>query len=36
MESALHDALAKVEMQAVKHKEKFVTARSQPRPVLAA
>jgi len=36
MESALHAALAKVEMQAVKHKEKFVTVRSQPRPVLAA
>jgi putative sigma-54 modulation protein len=36
MESALHDALAKVEMQAVKHKEKFVTVRGQPRPVLAA
>ncbi len=35
MESALHDALAKVEMQAVKHKEKFVTVRSQPRPMAA-
>jgi hypothetical protein len=35
METALHDALAKVEMQAIKHKEKFVTVRSQPRPMAA-
>lgn len=35
METALHDALAKVELQAIRHKEKFVTVRSQPRPLVA-
>jgi putative sigma-54 modulation protein len=35
METALHDALAKVETQAIKHKEKFATVRSQPRPLAA-
>jgi len=35
MESALHDALAKVEMQAIRHKEKFATVRIQPRPLAA-
>jgi len=35
MEAALHDALAKVEMQAVKHKERYVTVRGQARPVVA-
>jgi putative sigma-54 modulation protein len=38
METALHDALAKVEQQAIRHKEKFVTVRehSKPAPPLMA
>jgi putative sigma-54 modulation protein len=35
MESALHDALAKVEAQAIRHKEKFETSRAQPKPLVA-
>lgn len=33
METALHDALQKVEQQAIKHKEKFATVRSHSKPV---
>jgi putative sigma-54 modulation protein len=37
MENALHDALSKVEQQAIRHKEKFVTVRehSKPAPLTA-
>jgi putative sigma-54 modulation protein len=35
METALHDALAKVEQQAIRHKQKFETARAQPKPLAA-
>ena len=34
MEAALHDALAKVEKQAVKHKDKFATVRDHPKPIV--
>lgn len=33
MECALHDALQKVEQQAIKHKKRFDTVRDHPRPV---
>ena len=33
METALHDALAKVEQQAIRHKERFTTVRDHPKPV---
>ena len=33
METALHDALQKVEQQAIKHKEKFSTIRDHPKPI---
>lgn len=33
METALHDALQKVEQQAIKHKEKFTTVRDHPKPI---
>jgi putative sigma-54 modulation protein len=32
METALHDALAKVELQAIRHKERYVTVRGQSQP----
>jgi putative sigma-54 modulation protein len=32
METALHDALQKVEQQAIKHKDKFHTVRSHSKP----
>jgi putative sigma-54 modulation protein len=35
METALHDALAKVEQQAVRSKEKFATVRDHPKPIAA-
>ena len=35
MESALHDALQKVELQAIKHKERHVTVRDRPKVALA-
>ncbi len=35
MESALHDALAKVEQQAIRNKERHSTVRDHPRPVAA-
>jgi len=35
MESVLREALMKVEMQAVKHKERYVTVRGQVRAVAA-
>ena len=35
METALHDALQKVEQQAIKHKEKFATVRDHPKPLAA-
>jgi putative sigma-54 modulation protein len=31
METALHDALHKVELQAIKHKERHITVRDHPR-----
>ena len=33
MEAALHDALQKVEQQAIKHKDKFATVRDHPKPI---
>ena len=36
MDTALHDALQKVEQQAIKHKEKFTTVRSHPKPIPSA
>ncbi|QMV19592.1 ribosome-associated translation inhibitor RaiA [Granulicella sp. 5B5] len=33
METALHDALAKVEQQAIRNKERFSTVRDHPRPI---
>jgi putative sigma-54 modulation protein len=36
MESALHDALAKVEQQAIRNKEKFATVRDHAQPIAAA
>jgi putative sigma-54 modulation protein len=35
METALHDALAKVEQQAVRRKQKLETVRVQPKPLAA-
>ena len=35
MDSALHDALAKVEQQAIRHKERYTTERDHRRPVAA-
>jgi hypothetical protein len=35
MESALHDALHKVELQAIRHKEKFATVRDHAVKPLA-
>ncbi len=35
METALHDALQKVEIQAVKHKDKFATVRDHPKAIPA-
>jgi putative sigma-54 modulation protein len=35
MESALHDALHKVEQQAIRHKQKFETVRATPKPQAA-
>lgn len=32
MAAALRDALQKVEMQAIRHKERFATVRARPRP----
>jgi putative sigma-54 modulation protein len=36
METALHDALHKVELQAIKHKEKFVSVRDRPKVAVPA
>jgi putative sigma-54 modulation protein len=33
METALHDALQKVEQQAIKHKDRFATVRDHPKPI---
>jgi putative sigma-54 modulation protein len=33
METALHDALQKVEQQAIRHKEKYATVRDHPKPI---
>jgi putative sigma-54 modulation protein len=33
METALHDALMKIEQQAIRSKERYTTVRSHPRPV---
>ncbi|HEY5214903.1 MAG TPA: ribosome-associated translation inhibitor RaiA [Acidobacteriaceae bacterium] len=33
METALHDALQKVELQAVRSKERFTTVRDRPKPL---
>jgi putative sigma-54 modulation protein len=35
MESALHDALHKVELQAIRHKERYATVRSHPPAIPA-
>jgi putative sigma-54 modulation protein len=35
METALHDALAKVEQQAIRNKEKYATVRDHPRAIPA-
>ncbi|MGA7155642.1 MAG: HPF/RaiA family ribosome-associated protein [Acidobacteriaceae bacterium] len=35
MEVALRDALQKVELQAIRHKERYATVRDHPRPVPA-
>jgi putative sigma-54 modulation protein len=35
METALHDALAKVEMQAIRHKERYTTVRDRPKVAMA-
>ncbi len=35
METSLRDALQKVEMQAIRHKERYATVRDHPRSVLA-
>jgi putative sigma-54 modulation protein len=35
METALHDALAKVEQQAIRNKERYSTVRDHPRPIAA-
>jgi putative sigma-54 modulation protein len=34
METALHDALNKVEHQAIKHKERATTIRQHPKPAV--
>ena len=34
-ETALHDALQKVEQQAIRHKERFATVRDHPKPIVA-
>jgi putative sigma-54 modulation protein len=34
METSLRDALQKVEMQAIRHKERYATVRDHPRSVL--
>jgi putative sigma-54 modulation protein len=36
MEQALHDALATVEQQAIRSKERYTTVRSHPKPMPAA
>jgi putative sigma-54 modulation protein len=33
METALHDALAKLEQQAIRSKERYTTVRSHPKPI---
>jgi putative sigma-54 modulation protein len=33
METALHDALQKVELQAIRHKERYATVRDHPKPL---
>jgi putative sigma-54 modulation protein len=33
MEVALHDALATVEQQAIRHKQRYETVRSHPKPI---
>lgn len=33
METALHDALKKVEKQAISHRQRYETVRSHPRPI---
>jgi putative sigma-54 modulation protein len=35
METALHDALQKVELQAIRHKERYATVRDRPKPLPA-
>jgi putative sigma-54 modulation protein len=35
MSTALHDALQKVEQQAIRHKERFATVRDHPKPIAA-
>jgi len=35
MEAALHDALQKVEQQAIKHKKRWDTMRDHPKPIAA-
>jgi hypothetical protein len=35
METSLRDALQKVELQAIRHKERYATVRDHPRPVPA-
>jgi putative sigma-54 modulation protein len=35
METALHDALHKVELQAIRHKERYATVRDHPKQVPA-
>lgn len=34
LEQALHDALNKVEQQAIKHKDRFNTVRDHPKPIV--
>jgi putative sigma-54 modulation protein len=33
METALRDALQKVELQAIRHKERYATVRDRPKPL---
>ncbi len=33
METALRDALQKVELQAIRHKERYATVRDRPKPI---
>ena len=33
METALRDAMQKVELQAIRHKERYATVRDRPKPV---